>query len=99
MRVISVYLNVCKLFNGRFHCPMYSSCINLTRPLDDTFNIRVIGPSGLRQMIMAQYLALVCIIIFVYKPRRGRQRKVWSRLVDNLFGSDKAVARRNRERG
>ena len=25
------------------------------------------------------------------KPRRGRQRKVWSRLVDNLFGSlDKA---------
>ena len=21
------------------------------------------------------------------KPRRGRQRKVWSRLVDNLFGS------------
>ena len=36
------------------------------------------------------------------KPRRGRQRKVWSRLVDNLFGSldlDKAVARRNRERG
>ena len=24
------------------------------------------------------------------KPRRGRQRKVWSRLVDNIFGSDKA---------
>ena len=21
------------------------------------------------------------------KPRKGRQRKVWSRLVDNLFGS------------
>ena len=28
------------------------------------------------------------------KPRKGRQRKVWSRLVDNLFGSldlDKAA--------
>ena len=24
------------------------------------------------------------------KPRRGRQRKVWSRLVDNLFDLDKA---------
>ena len=33
------------------------------------------------------------------KPHRGRQRKVWSRLVDNLFVSLNRVARRNRERG
>ena len=26
-------------------------------------------------------------IFFIIKPRRGRQRKVWSRMVDDLFKS------------
>ena len=33
------------------------------------------------------------------KPRRGRQRKVWSRLVDNLFDLDKAECLDEIEKG